>query len=228
MNDDTTKNIAFLTAALHFEKTAKEQTFEKLPTDSYNYKNISGYETEKSEDLKTIRARNRLAAETVNDLLRFSEFGNKEHEDEILAMLEAGASPHETKTNDGMDFTSLHRAAEKGYDRIVRQLLSTGEIDVNAKKAPTWTTPLHDALSVPNNDRVIRLLLAAGADIDAGTPMGTTPIEYARNVSVPPGDHCDRYAAMIEEERVKRIKAACNRGTTQKRTIHRRSPVLKA
>lgn len=69
--------------------------------------------------------------------------------------------------------TALMMAAIKGDSATAETLLDRGA-KVNQ---PGWT-PLHYAATGPE-PRLVRLLLARGADVDAGSPNGSTPLMMA-------------------------------------------------
>ncbi|MDD9899377.1 MAG: hypothetical protein OXT65_00165 [Alphaproteobacteria bacterium] len=166
-------------------------------------------------NLKIKDAQQFPAAKTVLKKLVFADVGSEKHEDEILAMIESGASPHATKESTDT-YTALHRAALKSYDRLVAKLLTMDGVDVNEKGFVSHETPLHVAVRLAGNKRVIAQLLAGGADLDALTTSNETPEDCAKDIG-----HHD-YAAMIDNERRRRLQEICDRGTPRKRTIRRR------
>jgi uncharacterized protein len=98
---------------------------------------------------------------------------------EILkAALAHGADVHCTDSYNG---TGLIRAADRGHVEIVRELLKT-DIKVNHVNRLGWTA-LHEAIILgdggPRHTEVVRLLVAAGADVNLPDGRGT-PLWHAR------------------------------------------------
>lgn len=75
------------------------------------------------------------------------------------------------------DWTALHIASDGGHADIVGYLLSIDEIDVNAC-TDHLATPLHLA-SERGYEKIIRLLISAGADVSAWDGMDGTPLYRA-------------------------------------------------
>jgi ankyrin repeat protein len=74
----------------------------------------------------------------------------------------------------------LHAAVEKGYLKIVEDLLKCG-VDVNMLYKPTYGTgymPLHVATR-SHQEEVAKLLITYGADVNAQDETGKTPVFYA-------------------------------------------------
>ena len=93
----------------------------------------------------------------------------------VQMLLDYGADLHVTD-NDGK--TALHQAALYGKLEMVRLLVRLGA-NVNARDAYGGYTPLHLAAAHAGRQIVIEmcvLLLAAGAEVDARTQWGTTPL----------------------------------------------------
>ena len=76
---------------------------------------------------------------------------------------------------------SIHDAAGEGDIEAVKQYLSAGA-DVN-EKAVNWNgfTPLHLAASMKGNKEIVELLIAKGADVNANSESGSTPLHGANN-----------------------------------------------
>ncbi|CZR57634.1 uncharacterized protein PAC_07523 [Phialocephala subalpina] len=75
--------------------------------------------------------------------------------------------------------TPLLLAVQKRHTKIVRLLLEHGKSpDVTAKDKNGWTV-LHYALSGPEGEDMVELLVAHGADVNAAANDGTTPLHCA-------------------------------------------------
>jgi ankyrin repeat protein len=97
---------------------------------------------------------------------------------EIVALLvDAGAPIYE---KDRSEYDALHHAASWGREEIVKLLIGR-KVDVNTT-ADNGRTPLHLlALSPPlSAATVARLLLDAGARVNAEDKAGRTPLSYAK------------------------------------------------
>jgi len=98
--------------------------------------------------------------------------------------LRHGADPHRRQDN-GM--LPIHVAASSGSARVIEILIASG-----ASPNATWqeSTPLHEvvrnrsALDVMDHAERIRVLLAAGADVNAVTGNGLTPLMIAAGNSL--------------------------------------------
>jgi ankyrin repeat protein len=74
--------------------------------------------------------------------------------------------------------TALHAAASAGKPEVVKLLLDNAA-NVNARTTPDGTTPLFAALMKDSNIAVIRLLIEAGADVNAQHQIGLTALMMA-------------------------------------------------
>jgi uncharacterized protein len=80
------------------------------------------------------------------------------------------------------DGTGLIRAAERGYDDIVRRLLET-DIEIDHVNRLGWTALLEAIILGDGgraHTRTVRLLVEAGADVNLPDWSGTTPVAHAR------------------------------------------------
>ncbi|KAJ4252869.1 hypothetical protein NW762_010775 [Fusarium torreyae] len=100
----------------------------------------------------------------------WSAIGTQEtHEEVSQALIRAGASVNHTRPNDGMN--SLYQAAAGGHTDSVRVLLRRGA-DPSYQTPYQWA-PLHFASSV----EILKLLVEAGADVNAISDTGKTPLD---------------------------------------------------
>jgi ankyrin repeat protein len=90
-------------------------------------------------------------------------------------LLERGANP--ALTNNGDD-NALHCAAAGGDEALVRLILSTGRVNIEARNNDD-DTALHRAVSSRSGLGAIRALLDAGADLNALDWSGRTPLRRA-------------------------------------------------
>jgi len=94
--------------------------------------------------------------------------------------LKAGADVHSTDSYNG---TGLIRAADRGHVEIIRELLKTN-IRVNHVNRLGWTALLEAIILGDGGKRhteVVRLLIAAGADVNLPDKDGVTPFSHAKN-----------------------------------------------
>jgi ankyrin repeat protein len=94
--------------------------------------------------------------------------------------LKAGADVHSTDSYNG---TGLIRAADRGHVEIIQELLKTN-IRVNHVNNLGWTALLEAILlgdGGKQHTEVVRLLVAAGADIHLPDKDGVTPLSHAKN-----------------------------------------------
>jgi len=92
----------------------------------------------------------------------------------------AEAAKPEPPTAKAPDIT-IHKAAEDGNIEAVKQHLAAG-VDVN-EKAVNWNgfTPLHLAATMKGHKEVVELLIANGADVNAKSESGSTPLHGVFN-----------------------------------------------
>ncbi|KAH6583928.1 hypothetical protein BASA60_001188 [Batrachochytrium salamandrivorans] len=100
-----------------------------------------------------------------------------QHDVEVtLYLIKCGAS---LEQRDASGSTALHLAARAGkLDQIIALVL--GRIDVNLTGQNDWTA-LHEAVGLYRKD-VVQYLLKKGADRNARTSTGETPIDIARRL----------------------------------------------
>jgi ankyrin repeat protein len=113
----------------------------------------------------------------ANALLATGETGNVEVLREVLR-----AEPDLARTN-RFGGTALIPAAHRGHVEVVRELLGT-EIDVDHVNEPGWTALLEAVIlgdGGPAHREIVRLLVAAGADVNLPDAGGVTPLQHARS-----------------------------------------------
>ena len=94
--------------------------------------------------------------------------------------LHAGADVHSTDSYNG---TGLIRAADRGHVEIIRELLKT-DIRLNHINRIGWTALLEAIILGDGGIRhteVVRMLVAAGADVNLPDKEGVTPLAHAKN-----------------------------------------------
>ena len=110
----------------------------------------------------------------------------------LIATSEVGDDPRlleltltrgaDVQAKDRYDGTGLIRAADRGPVRIIPSLLRAG-VDVDHVNRLGWTALL-EAIVLGDGGRrhtgVVRLLVAAGADVNLPDGEGTTPLAHAR------------------------------------------------
>ncbi len=100
---------------------------------------------------------------------------------EIRAELAAGADP-EMRFSNGL--TPLHYAARVGHLEAIRILVIEAGVDPNILSARNFVTPLHSASlrfdrKSASASETASLLISLGADIEAVTARGETPLHWA-------------------------------------------------
>ena len=97
----------------------------------------------------------------------------------------------------------LNAAAFHGHWRLTQFLVEIGE-DVNQAQPDTGETPLHAALckSSPSHDRVVKILLANGANPNASTYPGIRTGSFMRDARTRGGTPLHRAAALASEQAI--------------------------
>ena len=99
---------------------------------------------------------------------------------EILKMtVDAGANLKSVNRYGG---TALTPAAHHGHEEVVRYLLST-TIDINQVNSLGWTALLEAVIlgdGGPVYQRIVEMLVAAGADTSLADNNGVTPLQHAK------------------------------------------------
>jgi ankyrin repeat protein len=100
---------------------------------------------------------------------------------EILRLaVKAGASTTLTNRYGG---SALIPAAEGGHTDVVREILTTTDVDVNHVNKLGWTALLEAIIlsdGGPKHQGIVRLLLEHGADVDLADKDGISPLEHAK------------------------------------------------
>jgi uncharacterized protein len=101
--------------------------------------------------------------------------------DEIVQLIAQGADPH---APDAAGFTPLHFAAQEQHADVVKLLIDCGA-DIGARDR--WgNTPLWRAVLSAHGDlATASVLLAAGADPDAGNLNGVSPRKLGQTIGQP-------------------------------------------
>jgi ankyrin repeat protein len=93
---------------------------------------------------------------------------------------EAGADPAVTNRYGGV---ALIPACERGHVEIVRYLLNESDVDVDHVNDLGWTALLEAILlsdGGARHQKIVRLLIDAGADVDLADGDGVRPLAHAR------------------------------------------------
>jgi len=97
----------------------------------------------------------------------------------LVKTLKAGADVNSTDSYNG---TGLIRAADRGHVAIIKELLKTG-IRVNHVNRLGWTALLEAIILGDGKERhteVVRMLVAAGADVTLPDKDGVSPLTHAK------------------------------------------------
>jgi ankyrin repeat protein len=114
-----------------------------------------------------------LAAEPELNVFDAASVGRA---DQVRSLLDADPSRVEGWSSDG--FTPLHLAAFFGYPKVVELLLARGAGVNPVARNPMKVQPLHSA-AAGHHGAVARLLVEAGADVNARQEKGWTPLHAA-------------------------------------------------
>lgn len=100
-----------------------------------------------------------------------------------LAELRRGIAAGLLNEQDEYGMTALHLAVSSGWLDGVRELLAAGA-DTELRYFRTGQTPLYSAM-LDGNERMAAMLVAAGADPDAGNHWGVTPRQWVEHRKMP-------------------------------------------
>ena len=113
--------------------------------------------------------------------------------DVIRFLLEHGADPHQ-RTSHGI--SALHKVARCRNLEVVRYLVEELRLDVNAKDPLGWT-PLYLA-ALNDCTETARCLLEHGADVNARTRDGSTPLMAAAKEILEDGQHSELVKLLLD------------------------------
>jgi ankyrin repeat protein len=93
---------------------------------------------------------------------------------------EAGADPAVTNRYGG---TALIPACERGHVEVVQYLLTNSDVDIDHVNRLGWTGLLEAIIlsdGGPAHQKIVRILIEHGADVDLADAEGVTPLAHAR------------------------------------------------
>lgn len=108
--------------------------------------------------------------------------------DILRLAIAAGA---DTRITNRFGGTALIPAAERGHVEVVRELLTTSDVDVNHVNNLGWTALLEAIVLSDGGARhqqIVQLLIDHGADVNIADREGVTPLAHARR---------SRYTAIV-------------------------------
>jgi hypothetical protein len=121
-----------------------------------------------------------------NKILTLSESGDK---DGIETIIDEAATNFKWESCRGLNnYTPLHHACSRGHARAVSYLLSVAPTLLHSMTSSD-ETPLHLAASCGNLG-LLEQLVERGADLDAQTKDGETPLMYAARKFLPAAVRC--------------------------------------
>ncbi|KNB74736.1 ankyrin [Brevibacillus reuszeri] len=100
--------------------------------------------------------------------------------DFVKAAIAAGADTTVTNRFGG---TALIPAADRGHVEIVRELLTTSDVNVNHVNNLGWTALLEAVIlgdGGKNHQAIVKLLIEHGADVNLADNDGVTPLQHAK------------------------------------------------
>ena len=102
--------------------------------------------------------------------------------DFVSVAVAAGADPTLTNRFGG---TALIPAADRGHVDIVKELLTTSDVDINHINNLGWTALL-EAVLLGNggvkHQQIVNLLIEHGADVNLADSEGITPLQHAKRL----------------------------------------------
>lgn len=103
---------------------------------------------------------------------------------EIVRLLIENSKPDMTILN-GYGGTALIPACERGHEEVVRLLLEKTDVNVNHINRPGWTALLEAIIlsdGGKNQQEIVKLLLAHGANKNLADNNNITPVEHAKKM----------------------------------------------
>ncbi|MGG1658272.1 ankyrin repeat domain-containing protein [Brevibacillus sp. NRS-1366] len=100
--------------------------------------------------------------------------------DFVKAAIAAGADTTITNRFGG---TALIPAADRGHVEVVRELLTTSDVNVNHVNNLGWTALLEAVIlgdGGKNHQAIVKLLIEHGADVNLADNDGVTPLQHAK------------------------------------------------
>lgn len=98
----------------------------------------------------------------------------------VQAAVAAGA---DTKLTNRFGGTALIPAADRGHVEIVRELLTTSDVDINHVNNLGWTALLEAVILGDGGSKhqaIVDLLIEYGADVSLADSEGMTPLQHAK------------------------------------------------
>jgi ankyrin repeat protein len=133
-----------------------------------------------------------------NALFYVIDSGKGDNADVVISLIKAGINVNEVEKQRG--HTPLSLATVKNLKNTVKAILDN-KGDPNHVVEPSGNTPLHYAVQNSNLE-IVKLLIAAGANINVINNDNTTPISMALNLA-----STDIYKVLVEEINRQNIKA---------------------
>lgn len=100
--------------------------------------------------------------------------------DVLKLLIDAGA---DTRITNRFGGTALIPAAERGHVEVVQELLTRTDVKIDHVNNLGWTALLEAVIlgdGGPRRTEVVRLLIAAGANVNIADGRGVTPLAHAR------------------------------------------------
>lgn len=94
------------------------------------------------------------------------------------------AAKADTKLTNRFGGTALIPAADRGHVEIVRELLTTSDVNINHVNNLSWTALLEAIIlgdGGKDHQAIVKLLIEHGADVNLADGQGVTPLQHANN-----------------------------------------------